>query len=131
MLCCIFRCFLQLIYPASLPVSLIFVVDLISVISAQLSRVGQILETVRDHIPSQFRYYVKLNKPPLGWSEGVGFIEKTDVIKHLVHPSDDALVVMCGPPIFEDAMRKTLLKCGFSPNQYYSYAEGDNVAARL
>eukprot|EP00986_Skeletonema_menzelii_P002502 scaffold678_cov146-Skeletonema_menzelii.AAC.10 len=91
----------------------------------------KILSTVRDQIPSQFRFYVKLNKPPIGWTDGVGFVEKYDIINHLVQPSDDTLVVMCGPPIFEDAMRKLLLRIGFNANQYYSYAEGDHVATRV
>ena len=91
----------------------------------------KILDTVREQIPRQFRFYVKLNKPPIGWTEGIGFIDGHDIIRHLVEPSDDVLVVMCGPPVFEMAMRKLLLKIGFSAGQYYSYAEGDNVAAHL
>lgn len=93
----------------------------------------KILETVRDQIPRHFRFYVKLNRPPLGWSEGVGFVERQDIIKHLVHPTEEGnpLVVMCGPPVFEAAMRKNILRIGFQANQYYSYAEGDNVAAHL
>lgn len=88
----------------------------------------KILSTLRDQIPSQKRCYVKVNKPPLGWSEGVGFVEKYDIINHLVQPSDNTLVGMCGPPIFEDAMRKLLLRAGFNASQYYSFAESDHVA---
>ena len=91
----------------------------------------KILNTVREQIPSRFRFYIKLSKPPLGWTEGIGFIEKHDIIRHLVEPSDNTLVVMCGPPIFEDAMRKLLLRVGFDASQYYSYAEGDGVATRV
>ena len=91
----------------------------------------KILDTVREQIPRQFRFYVKLNKPPIGWTEGIGFVDGHDIIRHLVEPSDDVLVVMCGPPVFEMAMRKLLLKIGFSAGHYYSYAEGDNVAAHL
>ena len=92
----------------------------------------KILETVRDQIPSQFRFYVILNHPPLGWTEGVGFVERHDIIKHLTYPPTDGdLVVMCGPPVFEAAMRKNLARLGFSNSQYYSYAEGDQVSAHL
>lgn len=92
----------------------------------------KILETVRDQIPLQFRFYVILNRPPLGWTEGVGFVERNDIIKHLVYPPMEGdLVVMCGPPVFEAAMRKNLARLDFSNNQYYSYAEGDNVSAHL
>lgn len=62
----------------------------------------------------------------------MGFVERSDIIKHLFDPSEKtSLVVMCGPPVFEAAMRKTLVKLGFDRSQYYSYAEGDNVAAHL
>ena len=56
----------------------------------------KILDTIRNQIPQHFRYYVQLNKPPLGWAEGVGFVERHDIIKYLVHPSneEDPLVVM-------------------------------------
>ena len=92
----------------------------------------KILETVRDQIPLQFRFYVILDKPPLGWTEGVGFVERHDIIKHLVYPPTEGdLVVMCGPPVFEAAMRRNLARLGFFNNQYYSYAEGDNVSAHL
>lgn len=50
----------------------------------------------RRKIPSQFRFYVILNHPPLGWTEGVGFVERHDIIKHLIYPPTDGdLVVMC------------------------------------
>jgi Na+-transporting NADH:ubiquinone oxidoreductase subunit NqrF len=72
-------------------------------------------------------------RPPLGWAEGVGFVERHDIVKYLVQPSkeENPLVVMCGPPVFEAAMRKNLLRLGFDRSQYYSYSEGDNVAAHL
>lgn len=92
----------------------------------------KIIETVTEQIPRQFRFYVILNKPPLGWTEGVGFVERHDIVKHLVYPPTEGdLVVMCGPPVFEMAMRKMLGKLGFLKEQYYSYAEGDNVSAHL
>jgi hypothetical protein len=91
----------------------------------------QILDTVRQNFPDHFRYYVKLNRPPLGWTEGVGFVERSDIVKYLFYPQDGDLVVICGPPVFESAMVKTLMKVGFDESQYYSYSEGDKVAAHL
>jgi ferredoxin-NADP reductase len=61
----------------------------------------------------------------------VGFVERSDIVKYLFSPQDGSLVVICGPPVFEAAMTKTLLKVGFDKSQYYSYSEGDNVAAHL
>ena len=49
----------------------------------------RILKSVRDEIPNQFRFYVKLNRPPLGWTEGVGFVERQDIVKHLIYPPQE------------------------------------------
>lgn len=76
--------------------------------------------------------FLKKCRPPLGWTEGVGFVERSDIIRYLFDPSERmSLIVMCGPPVFEAAMRKTLVKLGFDQSQYYSYAEGDNVSAHM
>ena len=92
----------------------------------------RILEHVRDTIPHHFRFYILLNRPPLGWTGGVGFIESHDIVKHLVYPPQEGdLIVTCGPPVFESAMCKLLARLGFSNEQYYSYAEGDRVSAHL
>mmetsp|Transcript_8536 Transcript_8536/g.19106 ORF Transcript_8536/g.19106 Transcript_8536/m.19106 type:complete len:1257 (+) Transcript_8536:92-3862(+) len=92
----------------------------------------KILQTVRENIPRHFRFYVILNRPPLGWTEGVGFVERHDIVKHLIYPPTEGdLVVMCGPPVFEAAMRKCIGRLGFSREQWHSFAEGDNVSAHL
>lgn len=63
----------------------------------------------------------------------MGFVERSDIVKYLFHPSNAQkyLIVICGPPVFESAMTKNLLRLGFDRNQYYSYSEGDKVAAHL
>ena len=92
----------------------------------------KILEDVKAQIPEHFRYYVVLNRPPLGWSEGVGFIERQDIVKRMFFPpADGDLAVMCGPPVFESAMRKTLASLGFERHQWFSFAEDDHVSAHI
>ena len=90
----------------------------------------KILEDVRSQIPEHFRFYVVLNRPPLGWTEGVGFIEKQDLMKRMMYPPEEGdLAVMCGPPILEWAMRKSLASIGFSREQWFSFSEDDHVSA--
>jgi len=92
----------------------------------------KILETLRDTFPLHFRFYVVLNRPPTGWYQGVGFIEPMDIRKRLVYPpTDEDMVVMCGPPVFEMAMRKTLFHLGFNSSQWFSFAADDNISAHL
>ncbi|CAK9083757.1 Fumarate reductase (FRDS) (FAD-dependent oxidoreductase) (NADH-dependent fumarate reductase) [Durusdinium trenchii] len=83
----------------------------------------KILEDLRDKHPDHFRFYAILNRPPLGWTEGVGFIKAKNIRSHIFFPpEDDQLIVMCGPPVFESIMCKTLQGLGFPETSYYSYA---------
>jgi ferredoxin-NADP reductase len=92
----------------------------------------RILEEIRSQIPEHFRFHVKLNSPPLGWTEGVGYVEKRDVRKQLAFPPTlGDLIVLCGPPVFEAAMLKTLVTMGFSRSQLFSYSDQDKVSAHL
>jgi ferredoxin-NADP reductase len=92
----------------------------------------RILEELRSKHPEHFRFYVILNRPPLGWTEGVGFAERQDIQKHMMYPpAKGDLAVMCGPPVFEGAMRKTLAGLGFSKSQWFSFSEDDRVSSHL
>jgi ferredoxin-NADP reductase len=91
----------------------------------------KLLKSVQKDFPHDFRVYVKVNSPPLGWTEGVGFIEPQDVMAHLMYPPETQdLVVICGPPVFESAMVKILRRLGFEPHQWFSYSEEDGVSAK-
>jgi len=90
----------------------------------------KLLNSVQDEFPSHFRFFVKLNKPPLGWTEGVGFVEHEDIrteFTSMYPPSDDGLVVICGPPMFENAMVKVIARVGFKPHQWFSFSGDDRV----
>lgn len=60
--------------------------------------------------------YVKLDKPPLGWTEGVGYsyVEPQDIRNNLINPpyDDDDLIVICGPPVFKHSMTTLTLRAG-------------------
>lgn len=89
----------------------------------------KLLSRVHDDFPQHFKFYVKLNSPPLGWTEGVGFIDARDIRKHLAYPQRDGdLNIVCGPPIFENAMLKLLTKQGFLNHQIYSFSGDEKVA---
>jgi 2-polyprenylphenol hydroxylase and related flavodoxin oxidoreductases len=91
----------------------------------------KLLNSVQNDFPDDFRVYVKVNVPPLGWTDGVGFIEPRDVMSHLMYPPEKQdLVVICGPPVFESAMVKILRRLGFESHQWFSYSEQDGVSAK-
>lgn len=82
-----------------------------------------ILTEMQERFSEHFRFYPVLNQPPLGWTEGVGFVTPEIIQEKLVYPpADDQLIVMCGPPIFEKIMKGYLDRLGFAPHLYYGYS---------
>lgn len=82
------------------------------------------LADLKSKCPGHLDYYLVLNSPPSGWTQGVGFVDADCIRQRLwFPPAEDHLLVMCGPPIFEKIMCATLSKLGYPKEQYYSFAE--------
>lgn len=83
------------------------------------------LESIEQKNPDLFSHYVVLNQPPLGWTEGVGFVDE-DTVKKYLHfpPQEDAgqLFVCCGPPIFELMMCRMLKAAGYPRHHVFAYS---------
>lgn len=45
-----------------------------------------------------FKVYYVLERAPKGWKEGVGFVDESIIRTQLPPPSDDSLIMVCGPP---------------------------------
>jgi|GEM_PF-999842 len=83
-------------------------------------------EYLRQNNPEHFRFYPILNKPPLGWTDGVGFVKPQNIKSCIFYPpADDQLIVICGPPLFEKIMCTTLKNLGFPRESYYAYSQDD------
>ncbi|VEU22080.1 DEKNAAC103088 [Brettanomyces naardenensis] len=54
-----------------------------------------------------------LNKPPEGWTQGVGFISKELVTEKLPDASDDTQLLLCGPPPMVSALKRAAVELGF------------------
>lgn len=83
------------------------------------------LRSIQRAYPAYFRHYVVLNKPPLGWTEGVGFVNADTARRHLYYPYEESahqLVVICGPPVFEMVMCKMLGEIGVPQNAVFAYS---------
>eukprot|EP00931_Biecheleriopsis_adriatica_P099820 TRINITY_DN7458_c0_g1_i1.p1 TRINITY_DN7458_c0_g1~~TRINITY_DN7458_c0_g1_i1.p1 ORF type:complete len:1215 (-),score=298.27 TRINITY_DN7458_c0_g1_i1:144-3380(-) len=81
-------------------------------------------DNLSQRYPGLISYYLVLNNPPKGWTQGIGFVDQ-DVIRQKLWfpPADDHVLVMCGPPIFEKIMCGNLSKIGYPREQYYSFAD--------
>ena len=56
------------------------------------------LEGLKERFPQHIKYYLVLNKPPRGWTMGVGFVDAEVIRQRLWFPaSEDHVCVMCGP----------------------------------
>ncbi len=54
-----------------------------------------------------------LNMAPDKWPGRVGHIDEAMMRETLPSPDDDTMVFLCGPPMMEFQLRKTLLAIGY------------------
>lgn len=80
------------------------------------------LEEFASKFPSQFKLWYTVDKAPEGWSYSEGFVNADMIEKHLPPPSDDTLIVMCGPPpMIQFACNPNLDKLGYKQDRRFAY----------
>ncbi|XP_018112915.1 NADH-cytochrome b5 reductase 2-like [Xenopus laevis] len=80
------------------------------------------LETVAKSHPEQFKLWYTLDQPPQGWKYGSGFVTADMIKEHLPPPSEDVLVLMCGPPpMIQFACQDNLSKLGYPEATRFAY----------
>eukprot|EP01125_Pyxidicula_operculata_P009584 TRINITY_DN3152_c0_g1_i1.p1 TRINITY_DN3152_c0_g1~~TRINITY_DN3152_c0_g1_i1.p1 ORF type:complete len:307 (-),score=70.72 TRINITY_DN3152_c0_g1_i1:78-998(-) len=83
-----------------------------------------------------FKVYYTIDKPshPDTWKQGVGFVSENMVKSHLPAPSDDTLILVCGPPPMMKSVSGTLTEkweqgpvegvlknCGYTEKMVYKF----------
>jgi len=84
----------------------------------------QELEDIQKEHPDQFKVWYTVDRPPTDhdWEYSTGFVSSEMIQDHLFAPSDDHLVVMCGPPpMINFACMPNLDKLGFEPQHRFAY----------
>lgn len=56
------------------------------------------LDALAKEFPDKFKVHYTLDRPPKKWAGSTGFIDADMIAAHLPAPSNDTLIVMCGPP---------------------------------
>ncbi|CAH0026809.1 unnamed protein product [Clonostachys rhizophaga] len=74
------------------------------------------------------RVHYVLDKPPEGWTGGVGYVTADMITKWLPKPADDVKVLLCGPPPMISGLKKTTESLGFKKARPVSKLE-DQVFA--
>ncbi|OXA50991.1 NADH-cytochrome b5 reductase 2 [Folsomia candida] len=80
------------------------------------------LEKIRDEQPDRFKLWYTLDRPPTDWKYSTGFISAEMVKDHFFPPSNDTLVLMCGPPpMINFACTPALDKLGYEEKLRFAY----------
>ncbi|KAK3357734.1 hypothetical protein B0T25DRAFT_540025 [Lasiosphaeria hispida] len=74
------------------------------------------------------RVHYVLDKPPAGWTGGVGYVTSDMITKWLPVPADDVKILICGPPPMISGLKKTTEALGFKKARPVSKLE-DQVFA--
>ncbi|XP_023015885.2 NADH-cytochrome b5 reductase 3 isoform X1 [Leptinotarsa decemlineata] len=56
------------------------------------------IEEVACVFPNRFKFWYTLDRPAEGWKYSTGFINEDMLRDHLFPPSDETIILMCGPP---------------------------------
>merc|ERR1712051_150340 len=80
------------------------------------------LEAIQQKYPERFKLWYTVDRPKEGWTYGSGFVNDTMIKEHFFEPSEDNLVLMCGPPpMINFACQPNLDKLGYSPEMRFAY----------
>jgi len=80
------------------------------------------LEEVQKKFPDRFKLWYTVDRPQEGWTYSSGFISSDMIKEHLFAPSDDDLVVLCGPPpMINFACIPNLDKLDYNPEMRFAY----------
>ncbi|GBG27006.1 NADH-cytochrome b5 reductase 2 [Hondaea fermentalgiana] len=77
--------------------------------------VRDLLEAEAKRHPERFRLWYTLDRPPAEWDYSTGFIDEKMIKRHMPPPSDDSVILMCGPPpMIKFACKQNLEKLGYA-----------------
>lgn len=63
--------------------------------------------------PRNLKAYYVLERAPVGWQGGVGFVTREILAERLAGPSESCKVAICGPPPMVESVKKSLGELGF------------------
>uniref|UniRef100_A0A8C1Y817 Cytochrome b5 reductase 1 n=1 Tax=Cyprinus carpio TaxID=7962 RepID=A0A8C1Y817_CYPCA len=80
------------------------------------------LEEIQARHPDRFKLWFTVDRAPADWEYSQGFINAEMIQEHLPPPSDDSMILMCGPPpMIQFACNPNLDKLGYRQSQRFVY----------
>uniref|UniRef100_A0A1I7XNL4 Cytochrome-b5 reductase n=1 Tax=Heterorhabditis bacteriophora TaxID=37862 RepID=A0A1I7XNL4_HETBA len=70
----------------------------------------------------QFHVWYTVDRPPIKWNYSEGFINDQMIKEHLAPPSEDSVILLCGPPpMINFACTPNLDKLAYDPNNRFQF----------
>lgn len=82
------------------------------------------LEQLAENYKDNFKLYLTVDVQPeesANWKQGVGFISKEMIEKQMPPPGEQTIILYCGPPPFEDMMKKHLTELGYTDDMIFKF----------
>jgi len=80
------------------------------------------LEEVQEKYPDRFKLWYTVDRPSEGWKYSSGFINAEMIENNLYPPSNENIVLLCGPPpMINFACNPNLDKLGYAQNSRFAY----------
>ncbi|KAG8438592.1 hypothetical protein GDO86_004960 [Hymenochirus boettgeri] len=80
------------------------------------------LEEIRERHPRRFKLWYTLDKAPENWDYSEGFVNEDMIKTFMPAPSNDVLILMCGPPpMIQYAINPSLDKLGYAQDRRFAY----------
>lgn len=69
-----------------------------------------------------FKVFFTIDNAEEDWKGGVGFINKDMIISNMPSPSDDTIILMCGPPIMcQKVVSPILIEIGHKKEDIFEF----------
>ena len=69
----------------------------------------------------KFNFFYTLDQPPEDWDGFTGFINEEMISKTMPPPSDDTLILLCGPPKMNVLVKNALEEIGYSKESIFNF----------
>jgi cytochrome-b5 reductase len=80
------------------------------------------LDQFKSNYPTRFNLHYTVDVQPTGkWNHSVGFVTSDLIKQQLPAPSEETIILYCGPPPFEDMMKKHLTSLGYTDNMVFKF----------
>lgn len=70
---------------------------------------------------SRLHLFYTLDRPPQGWTQGVGFVTEQMCRQHLPPAGEDSMIFMCGPPLMMTSIQAHLKNLGMTEGDFFTF----------